>query len=153
MLDHKQCTRTNVQKIGNAMRFIRNTYSESADAISAKMGYVNASAYCKLERGEKKTLCIEKILLFCEHFNISIVNLLLISEVENFKNKINTWSEFYTALENLPNDIATKLLELVPPPPPLQNQISKCLSLKKMLNNYFLSHLIYHGKLLMCNLK
>ena len=80
------------------------------------MGYANASTYCKLERGEKKTLCIEKILLFCEHFKISIVNLLLLSEVEIFKNRIYTWSEFYNTLKNLPKDIASKLMTIAPPP-------------------------------------
>ena len=112
MLINKINSFTDVQRIGKAMRVIRNARGESADAVSEKLGYENTSSYCKLERGEKKTLCIEKILIFCKHFNFNIIFLFIMADIEIFKNEINTWTEFYQSLSKIPDKRAAELMQL-----------------------------------------
>ncbi len=88
-------TQQHIKNIGKAMKFIRNSRGESADAIARKLNYANSIAYLKLERGDMKTLCVEKILIFCDHFKINIMFLYILADIDVFKFGINSWSQLY----------------------------------------------------------
>ena len=117
-------TQHHIKNIGKAMKLIRNSTGESADAIARKLNYGNSSAYLKLERGEVKTLCIEKILIFCEHFKINMMFLFILADINVFEYGINTWSQFYESLSILNKEDKKRILKLAAEflPPPLQNQ-------------------------------
>jgi transcriptional regulator with XRE-family HTH domain len=105
-------TQQHIKKIGEAMKLIRNSTGESADAIARKLNYKNSSAYLKLERGEMKTLCIEKILIFCAHFKINMMFLFILADINVFEFGINTWAQFYESLSTLNEEDKTRILKL-----------------------------------------
>lgn len=63
------------------MREIRIVSGESADSIALDLGYKYTSSYCKLERAEVHELTVDTTKGFCDHFNISMIFLFMLTDL------------------------------------------------------------------------
>jgi len=113
---------TQNQRLGYAIRRIRESRKVSALFVSTKLGYKNESTYCRMEHGEIENISIWTILAFCKLLDCNIVHLFKLAEIDIFETQLKNWSEFYVSLANLPDEEAAELLELSNKiSPPLQN--------------------------------
>jgi len=103
---------TKNQRLGFAMKQIRESKKASMLFVSKKLGYTTESTYCRMEHGEIENISIWQILNFCKLFECSIIHLFILADIDIFETKIDSWSEFYQSLSNLSNEQATELMEM-----------------------------------------
>jgi transcriptional regulator with XRE-family HTH domain len=103
---------TKNQRLGNAMKQIRESQKASMLFVSKKLGYTSESTYCRMEHGEIENISIWQILNFCKLFECNIVHLFVLADIDIFETKINSWFDFYQSLSNLSNDEAAELIEV-----------------------------------------
>jgi transcriptional regulator with XRE-family HTH domain len=115
---------TEIQRIGNAMKRIRQSKNITTDYIAHKIGYEDKSTYCKIECGNVKHIDESKIRSFCKLMDCNIVYLYKLAGIDVFETKIKTWDEFYSMIPKLNDEEAKQIIELAKKisPPPLQNQ-------------------------------
>ncbi len=89
------------QRIGFAIRHVRNANGYSSEYMARKLGYTNNSTYCKIERGELKILDIDLLINICDLLNCSIFHLIIIADFDIIDTKIKSWTEFFFALKDL----------------------------------------------------
>ena len=109
----KQITTSSlVKSIGHTFRLIRTYHRESADAVAYSLGYKYPSSYCKVERGEIHELCIEKLIKFCQHFNITFMSFMLVVEKIDGPNSCIMDLECYSIISGNEKQLIDELIML-----------------------------------------
>ena len=110
------------QKLGNAIKKLRNLHHLPSDWVAHKLGYADKSSYCKIERGVIKDVSVWKIIEICKLFDCNIVHLFLLAGIDVFDTKIKTWTEFNDSFSKNNEDSQNLILVLLinPPPPPIK---------------------------------
>jgi len=85
-----------LKRILCVIRYVRESKGISTDYMALKLGYANSSGYCKLERGEVKELCIDKILKICSLLKISPFRMFILADISIFEPCcIQSWEQFF----------------------------------------------------------
>jgi hypothetical protein len=91
---------TKEQRLGSAIRQIRVSLKLPTDWIAYKLHYADKSTYCKLERGEIKNINVWLLIEICELYDCNIVQLFFLADIDIFKTKLKSWTEFIETLSN-----------------------------------------------------
>lgn len=101
------------QRLGIAIKLIREGRNYSQDHIANSAGYANRSTYAKIEAGQIEHICMVKLSAICHALKCNISHLFLIVDLQQPEKNIKTWQEFNSSLMLLPDVDKKRMNELV----------------------------------------
>lgn len=101
------------QNICSLILLIRQYKGLKQEYVANKAGFGDRSVYAKLESGKLKNVSVTKFHAICKTLNCDAQKLMLLASVDDFRFKINSWSEFIDSLEKCDQKDKEHMLDLV----------------------------------------
>ena len=89
------------QQIGKTVKLIRELRNYSQDWVAKQAGYKDKTTYSRFESGKLKKLDFNRFQSICHAINCNSVQIILLTSLESFNFRINSWDEFIASLKNM----------------------------------------------------
>jgi transcriptional regulator with XRE-family HTH domain len=89
------------QQIGKTVKLIRELRNYSQDWVAKQAGYKDKTTYSRFESGKLKKLDFDRFQSICQAINCNSVQIILLTSLESFNYRINSWDEFIASLKNM----------------------------------------------------
>jgi len=89
------------QQIGKTVKLIRELRNYSQDWVAKQAGYKDNTTYSRFESGKLKKLDFDRFQSICHAINCNSVQIILLTSLESFNFRINSWDEFIASLKNM----------------------------------------------------
>jgi transcriptional regulator with XRE-family HTH domain len=101
------------QQIGKTVKLIRELRNYSQDWVAKQAGYKDKTTYSRFESGKLKKLDFNRFQSICHAINCNSVQIILLTSLESFNYRINSWDEFIDSLKNMDQFERQEMLDLL----------------------------------------